>query len=148
MIITIPTPSTSSDVIAFCTDAISKKRLTMSVGLRPSNEPISAFANRTVNSWALRAKIRRWMYSATTTCIPRSIAEKTRKASITSAKTTTGQRSTPKATVLTRASMAAGVTIESRPTPSAKARIVQTSRRSRRSRSISRAHGRIAGAPE
>ena len=35
----------------------------------------------------------------------------------------------------------AGVTIESRPTPRAKARIVQTSRRSRRSNAISRAHG-------
>ena len=141
VIITMLTPSTSSDVIDFCTVASSKKRLTMSVGLRPSNDCISPWANRVANSLAVRAKIRRCMYSATTTCIARSRAEKQRKASITRARTTTGQSSTPKATVLTRASMAAGVTIESRPTPRAKARIVQTSRRSRRSNAISRAHG-------
>ena len=147
MVITIATPSTSSDVIAFCTVATSKKRFTMSVGLRPSNDSISARENRVAKVLAVRAKSRRCRYSATANCIARKIAEKIRKASITSESTTTGQSSTPKATVLTRASMAAGVTIERRPTPRAKARIVTTSRRSRRSNSMSRAHGRITAPP-
>ena len=143
----IATPSTSSVASDFWTLDTSKKRFTMSVGLRPSKHSISAWAKCLAKASAVRTKIRRCRHSATNNCRARSVAASARNANITSDSTTTGQSWMPKATVLTRASMAAGVTIESTPTATANARIVVMSDRSRRSTSVSRRHGPFARAP-
>ena len=139
----MPTPSTSRVVTDFCTVETSKKRLTMSVGLRPSKAPISAREKWLAKASAVRTKRRRCRHSATNVCNARSTAATSRNPNITSDSATTGQSSTPKATVLTSASIAAGTTMESRPTPRAKARSVIKSERSRRKSCDSRCQGRL-----